>query len=97
MIQASRSTIRQADARLTQSLSRLPATADKLQQVLARTDQNVGSLNDKYGTGSGLSDDIGRDLAKYSDTARYTRLLADRLDQHPESIVRGTTSQGVER
>ena len=97
MIQATRLTIRQTDARLTQSLSRLPATADKLQQVLAKAARNVGSLNDKYGTGSGLSEVIGRALAKYYDTARYTRLLAERLDQHPESIVRGTTSLGAER
>ncbi len=97
MLEAARGKIRSTDASLTQTLRGLPATADRLQGLLVQANRALGHADESYGTGSSLSGEIERALAKYYDTARYTRLLADRLDRHPESIARGTTGQASER
>jgi paraquat-inducible protein B len=36
-------------------------------------------------------------MVQVGDTARSIRLLADFLDRHPESLIRGRTEQGAER
>ena len=97
MLEAARARIRSTDASLAQTLRGLPAMADKLQGLVVQADRALGHADESYGTGSSLTGEIGGAMAQYYDTARYARLLADRLDRHPESIVRGTTGQASER
>ena len=97
MILAAQASVRQTDASIGQALAGLPATADKLQRTLAQANQAVSAANAAYGDGSTLTTDIGRAMDRYYATVRQARLLADRLSQHPEAIIRGTTGQAGER
>ena len=89
--------VKHADAGLTPLLKRLPDMSNDLQQTLARTNRLVGSVDAGYGSNSQFSRDLERLMAQLNDTARSIRLLADFLDRHPESLIRGRTAQGAER
>jgi paraquat-inducible protein B len=68
-----------------------------LQQTLARSNRLVGSVDSSYGSNSQFQRDLERLMSQLNDTARSIRLLADFLDRHPESLIRGRTEQGVDR
>lgn len=97
MLESTQAQIRQLNASLSQTLAGLPTMADKLEHTLASANRSVSSLDAEYGTGSELTDEIGRMLAKYYDTARHARMLADYLNRHPEAVIRGSTGQASER
>jgi paraquat-inducible protein B len=57
---------------------------------LARNaDTTFVSLNRGYGSDSQVRRDLGDLVRQLQDTARSVKLLADYLEQHPESLVRG--------
>ncbi|HEX7662863.1 MAG TPA: hypothetical protein VF407_00045, partial [Polyangiaceae bacterium] len=86
--------VKEADQGMTPMLQKLPAIADQLQQAVERANAAVGSGG--YGQNSDMQHGLERLLSELTDTARSIRLLADYLDRHPESLLRGR-SQGTER
>lgn len=89
--------VKHADAGLQPLLKRLPEISNDAAQAVARANHLVGSVDTGYGSNSQFSRDLERLMAQLNDTARSIRLLADFLDRHPESLIRGRTAQGAER
>jgi paraquat-inducible protein B len=89
--------VNHADASLGPSLKRLPDIMQGLQTAVDRAGKLVGSADDGYGGNSEFRRDLTRLLEQVSDTARSVRLLADYLDQHPESLLRGRADKSGER
>jgi paraquat-inducible protein B len=89
--------VKHANAGLEPLFRRLPDMSADLQQTLARSNRLVGSVDSSYGSNSQFQRDLERLMSQLNDTARSIRLLADFLDRHPESLIRGRTEQGAER
>lgn len=87
--------VKEADRGMTPMLQKLPAIADQLQQAVERANAAVGAGG--YGQNSDMQHGVERLLSELTDTARSIRLLADYIDRHPESLIRGRSSQGAER
>ena len=81
---------------LTPAMRRLPAIATGLQASVERTDKLLASLQTGYGNDSRFSHDVGQMMSQLSQAARSIRVLADLLSRHPEALIRGRTSQGVQ-
>jgi paraquat-inducible protein B len=86
--------VKEADQGMTPMLRRLPAIAEQMQQAVERANAAVGAGG--YGQNSDMQHGVERLLGELTDTARSIRLLADFLDRHPESLIRGR-SQGTEQ
>jgi paraquat-inducible protein B len=89
--------VRHADAGLAPLFKRLPEMSSDLQQTVAKANRLVGSADTSYGGNSQFQRDLERLMAQLNDTARSIRLLADFLDRHPESLIRGRSAQGADR
>jgi len=63
----------------------MPPLADTLQ----RLDTTVGSLDKMLGEDAALPIELRKALEDVGDAARSVRVLADYLEQHPESLIRG--------
>ncbi len=83
--------VRQADAGAGPALARLPQIAQGLETTVDRANRLLNSTEAGYGANSQVKRDLERLMDQLSDTARSVRLLADYLDQHPESLLRGRT------
>jgi paraquat-inducible protein B len=89
--------VRHADAGLAPLFKRLPEMSSDLQQTVASANRLVGSADTSYGSNSQFQRDLERLMAQLNETARSIRLLADFLDRHPESLIRGRSAQGADR
>jgi len=69
---------RVANAQVGPLLERLDAAADQLKSTLTILGDNPAAGND-----------LPRTLAELKDAARSIRVLADYLERHPESLIRG--------
>lgn len=78
------------------ALARLPAIAQGLQDTVARANKLLGGVDTGYGGDSRFKRDLDRLLAQLNDTASSVRVLADLLTRHPEALIRGRTSTGVQ-
>ena len=78
-----------AESGLSPAFQRLPAVMTALQDATTRATRTFGSLETGYGRESEFNRELERSLAQVGDAARSIRLLADFLDRHPESLVRG--------
>jgi len=92
---ATESLVRKADQGLGPTLQKLPATLATLQTALNQTAGVLRSVEEGYGGNSQLRRDVGRLVAQLNDSARSIRLLAEFLEQHPEGLVRGKSSQAL--
>jgi paraquat-inducible protein B len=92
-----RDLVQKADAGATPALQRLPQISQDLQNTVNRASRLVGSLNDGGAGNSAFGRDLDRLLSQVSEAARSVRLLSDYLDEHPEALIRGRTSQAKER
>jgi paraquat-inducible protein B len=79
---ATESLMRNADGQAGPLLASLRKASDGAQQVLA-------SVNRSYGNDSPIRQDLAVLVRQLQDTARSVKTLADFLEQHPESLVRG--------
>lgn len=87
------SLLRKADKGLGPLLERLPAIAKGLDQAVSRAAEAAASIDRGYGDDSRLNRQLERLLEQANDAARSVRQLADQLDRHPESLLRGRGSR----
>jgi paraquat-inducible protein B len=92
-----RDLVRKANAGAGPALQRLPKISQDLQDTVERASRLVGSLNQGAGGNSEFGRSLDRLLNQVSETARSVRLLANYLDEHPESLIRGRTSSASEK
>lgn len=73
----------------TPLVKELPGMAKQLNTAVTRLNGLVGSLDEGYGGGSDLHNQLARLLAQLNETAQSFRALADLLQRHPEALIRG--------
>jgi len=76
---------RVADAQAGPLLQRLNGAADQLHATLMVLGNNPAASND-----------LARTLAELKDAARSIRVLADYLERHPESLIRGKPQEAMQ-
>ena len=96
-LSATQDLVRRLDGGMSPLMRRLPEIAQSLQATLDRASKLVASADQAYGATSDVRRDAGRLLTQLSDAARSVRLLADYLNQHPESLIQGRTGRANER
>ena len=88
-LSATESLMRNADGQAGPLLASLRKTSDAAQEALERAGVTLASLNRGYGSDSQVRQDLASLVRQLQDTARSVKTLADFLEQHPESLVRG--------
>jgi paraquat-inducible protein B len=86
---ATRDLVRKVDKGVGPVVAKLPELSRSLQDAVNRTAKLVGSAESSYGGDSPFRRDLDRLMGQIGDAARSLRLLADYLEEHPESLVRG--------
>jgi len=86
-----RSLARHADGGLAPAFRRMPEISDRLERAVRSVDEALGESG--YGQDSDFQRDLQQLLRQVNETARSVRLLADFLDRHPESLIRGRTDE----
>ncbi|MBE9606910.1 MCE family protein [Acetobacteraceae bacterium H6797] len=86
-----RELVQRTDNGLTPLLRRLPQIANNLDQMVARANSAVGSIERGYGGDSAFNRQLDRMMQQVTDAARSVRMLTDYLDRHPEALIRGRT------
>jgi paraquat-inducible protein B len=76
-----------ANAGLGPALDALPQMSARLDEALERAEDAFGRGG--YGTGSTIQRNLEQMTDEVGEAARSVRLLADYLNRHPESLVRG--------
>ena len=89
-------TVKNLDAGLTPAMKRLPDVAAGLQKTMADANRLLLSLQAGYGDNTPFSRDLGRLLVQLNDATRSVRSLADLLSRHPEALIKGRPTGGVE-
>jgi paraquat-inducible protein B len=74
---------------LDQTLAGARGTLEKLDGTLGKVDATVGSANQLLQPDSLLGASLGTTLEEVNRAARSLRTLADYLERHPESLLRG--------
>ena len=67
-----------------------------MQGTVTQTNRLLLSVDRGYGDNSRFSRDVEKLMLQLNDTARSLRVLADLLTRHPEALIKGRTSQGVQ-
>ena len=89
-------------ARIVKKLEKLPldAIGADVRRVMAELDRTLVTARGTLGSAdalvqptSPLSEQLGTTLQEVTRAARGLRLLADYLEQHPESLLRGKASE----
>ena len=83
--------VKNTDSGLTPALAKLPGMADQLNQAIENANHAFGNAG--YGADSDFQRNASRMMKQVDDAMRSIRLLADFLDKHPESLIRGRTNQ----
>jgi len=86
---AAESLMRNADGQAGPLLASLRKASDAAQEALERANVTLASVSRGYGSDSQIRQDLTGLLRQLQDTARSVKMLADSLEQHPESLVRG--------
>jgi paraquat-inducible protein B len=81
--------LRSSIASLSGILRDFEAGTPALVGALDNAERTLASANALIAPGSQASQDLRRALRELADAARSLRLLADQLEQHPESLLRG--------
>jgi len=84
-LQQIRKTTAEAGPKITALVAQLRHTADRIDDVAKAADKVVGGTPSQHG--------LNPTLAQIDDAARSVRELADYLDRHPESIIKGRSGQ----
>ena len=87
---------KQLDQGLAPAVRQLPGIASGLQGTVTQANRLLLSTDRGYGEHSRFSRDVDRLMQQLNDAARSLRILADLLTRHPEALVRGRTSQGLQ-
>ena len=85
--------VRQASQGLGPAMRELPGALQRLNETLTRATSLIGSAERGYGQDSTVRREAQRMLEQANDAARSIRLLADYLNRHPESLVRGRAGE----
>ncbi len=83
-------------AGLSPALRQLPGIASGMQKTLTGANKLVLSMDAGYGDNTKFNRDLDRVLVQMDSAVQSIRALTDLLSRHPEALIRGRTSQGME-
>jgi paraquat-inducible protein B len=84
------------DSGVTPAVKQLPALTTELRRTIANTDKLIQSVNNGYGDNTKFNRDVGRMIAQLNDTLRMVSSLAELLNRHPEALIKGRPTGGLE-
>lgn len=84
------------DSGMSPALQQLPGIATGLQKTLTTVNKLALSLDSGYGGNTQFNRDLERMLVQVNDALRSVRSLADLLARHPEALIKGRPTGGVE-
>ncbi len=84
--------VAEIDTNAGPALAQLPAIAEQMAEAARGANGVLGASG--YGQNSDFQHGMERMMREVNDTARSVRSLADYLDRHPESLLRGRSQQG---
>jgi paraquat-inducible protein B len=87
--------VRQVNQGFGPAMRDLPQAMQRLNEALGRANTLIGSAERGYGQDSSLRREAQRMLEQANDAARSIRLLADYLNRHPESLLRGRSGEAA--
>ena len=87
--------VKEIDTSLTPALEQLPAVLAQMSEVEKNASGALGAAG--YGKNSEFQHNMERMMREVNDAARSFRSLADYLDRHPESLLRGRAAQSSGR
>jgi paraquat-inducible protein B len=87
--------VNEIDTNATPALAQLPAIMDQMTQAAKSANGALGASG--YGQNSEFQHNMERLMREVNDAARSFRVLADYLDRHPESLIRGRATQAGEK
>ncbi len=85
----------QIDTQASPALAQLPIIAEQMSQVAQKANGALGP--EGYGRNSEFQHNMELMVNHVNEAARSFRALADYLDRHPESLIRGRSGQAGER
>jgi paraquat-inducible protein B len=83
--------VNQIDTNLAPAMKELPGIVAQMAQAAKSANGALGESG--YGQNSEFQHSLERVMREVNDAARSFRVLADYLDRHPESLIRGRASQ----
>jgi paraquat-inducible protein B len=86
----------QLDTNTGPALRQLPQVTANLEKALTSVNKLALSFDTGYGDNTQFNRDLGRLLVQTNDAVRSLRALADLLQRHPEALIKGRTTGGVE-
>jgi paraquat-inducible protein B len=87
---------RNLDSGTAPAFKQLPGMANRLQATVANANKLLVSLDSGYGGDTRFNRELERLLAQLNDAVTSIRSLADLLERHPEALIKGRPSGGVE-
>jgi paraquat-inducible protein B len=88
-----RTLVHKTDAGLSPVLKQLPELEANLEQAIKNANDVLGEKG--YGNGGGFQRDVMRLMDQATNTLRTIKSLADFLERHPESLIRGHVRDGA--
>ncbi|WP_273795085.1 MlaD family protein [Brucella intermedia] len=84
--------INQSKADLEPALREVKPTLVSAEKAMKRIEKSLDSFEQGYGKSSSFKRDIARLFVQINDTMHSMQMIADYLEQHPESLIRGKPS-----
>jgi paraquat-inducible protein B len=91
-----RDLIAQLENGLNPTMKQLPELSANLQKTLTNVNKLLLSVESGYGDNTPFNRDLERLLVQLNDAVRSIRSLADLLARHPEALIKGRPTGGVE-
>jgi paraquat-inducible protein B len=95
-LQSTQDLMHRFDAGAGPAIKRLPEISANLEGLMAGVNRLVLSLNADSGSSTKLSRDLDSLMIELNGAVRSIHTLADLLARHPDALIRGRTSQGVQ-
>jgi len=96
LLATTQTTIQQLDAGLGPAAKTLPVLTAELEKTLAQANGLLLSFNGAYGDNTRFNRQATESLAQLTETLRSLQSLSDMLSRHPEALIKGRPSGGVE-
>jgi paraquat-inducible protein B len=88
--------VRNIDSQMDPVAAEFQKTSEAVQHALKQAEKTLATIEEVASEGTALRYDLQRALAELAGAARSIRTLADYLEQHPDSLLRGKLENGGE-
>lgn len=93
---SARDMVQNLNTNLTPAMKKLPDIAANLQKTMTNANGLVASLQSGYGDNTQFNRNLDHLMIQLNDATQSIRALADLLARHPEALIKGRATGGVE-